>query len=304
MVAVSIVIPTRNRQVLLRAALKSVFAQSFKNFEVIISDNSDNLDSKNMMHKYFHDEKRIHYHKTPHAMAMIENWNYGLQFAKGKHIAVLMDDDYWHKDFLKECVQALEDNPSVGLAVVQVQPVANDKKDSGYPKNYYRLAESSQVFSGLNCIKTYLKDKWLVGLPSALVVKAEVFHELGLFNRDGLDQEMWLRACQKYDVYYINKKYCYWRTDTFQSYTSTLKVKESIMGRLRTVEKVIGYTYESLHIYKEIKSIAEARYKQLRLELCGIVKEGKSTLEEYLLFGSKLDYVKDRVKIELRRLVR
>ena len=70
---VSIVIPTYQRPHYFRLALESVLAQTYRNLDIFITDNSHNSETADMMQCDFSDDSRIHYEHHP-TYGEIENW--------------------------------------------------------------------------------------------------------------------------------------------------------------------------------------------------------------------------------------
>ena len=101
---VSVVIPAYNRVDLLEVALKSVFAQSYQNFEIILVDDGSSEDLLSL--ECLHDE-RVHYFKNEnHGVAFSRN--YGIRKANGKYIAFLDSDDVWLEQKLEKQVYEME----------------------------------------------------------------------------------------------------------------------------------------------------------------------------------------------------
>lgn len=301
MTTVSVIIPTRNRPELVKQAIDSVLAQSFTDYELIINDNSTNLlTSKLIKNDYF--DKRIKYKKCETDLSMVENWNSAVLRAKSEFCTLLMDDDLWDVHFLKKTVSVMKKNQKIGLVACEVVPFRSDNKKSGYPKDYYRLNHCDMTYVGTDCIRSYLKDKWLVGLPSAILVRTACFREFGLFDIDGLDQEMWLRICHKYDFYYLDNKLCKWRIDSDKSYTSTLTVKDSLYRRLRTVEKIIGYPFTEAEV-GEFKYLASKASLKLRSELLQLCLKDPSVFSSYKLFANGCNLINDVNRIIYQKVV-
>jgi glycosyltransferase involved in cell wall biosynthesis len=90
----SIVIPTFNRSNSLHLALKSALQQTFINFEIIISDNSNNelCIKKNLeIIKTYGYDYRINYTRPNNWLNMHDHWEYATSKAKGKFVLVLTD---------------------------------------------------------------------------------------------------------------------------------------------------------------------------------------------------------------------
>lgn len=97
----SIVIPTYNRAEDLQFALFCIFQQTFKNFEVIISDNCSTDSTQEVIGKL--KDKRIHYSRTKTTLGNALNMGRGLKYAKGEYIFYHSDDDFLpYKNSLEE----------------------------------------------------------------------------------------------------------------------------------------------------------------------------------------------------------
>ena len=105
---VSVVIPTCNRPALLKRALRSVLAQTYQDFEIIVVD--DGTESAANVAEDFKDQ-RIHYLKNEGVHGGSAARNRGIEAAQGEFIAFLDDDDEWLSEKLKYQVTVLEKNP-------------------------------------------------------------------------------------------------------------------------------------------------------------------------------------------------
>lgn len=90
----SIVIPTRNRYETLRHTMRTVLSQNFDSFELIISDNSDevNLPRKEMIEEPLGDA-RVKYFRTPSLLSMTDSWEFAIDKAQGDYLILFGDDD-------------------------------------------------------------------------------------------------------------------------------------------------------------------------------------------------------------------
>jgi len=104
-------IATYNRSNLLNKAIKSVTAQTFEDWELIIADDGSTDDTEKISRKWTEKDKRIKYIKAPHFGRIARISNFGLRNAQGEYIAILDDDDCWaDDDKLKKQVKFLDDN--------------------------------------------------------------------------------------------------------------------------------------------------------------------------------------------------
>jgi len=87
----SVIIPTRNRPETLKYALLSCINQDYKNFEIILCDNSTNEETKKIFNTF--NSTLIRYYRAPKSLAMSDNWELGLSFGTGDYFIVIGDDD-------------------------------------------------------------------------------------------------------------------------------------------------------------------------------------------------------------------
>ena len=90
----SVVIPTRNREAQLFSAVRSVLNQTFRDFEVIVSDNSDRkvgVDGLKSAVPAWNDSGSCRYYATDEYMHMADHWEYCNVLARGQYVLVLTD---------------------------------------------------------------------------------------------------------------------------------------------------------------------------------------------------------------------
>ena len=90
---ISICIPAYKNVHYLQRLLQSISIQTFKDFEVIITDDSPNDDVEQMVGKQ--QNLKVEYHKNNPAQGMPCNWNYSISKAKGEWIKIMHDDDWF-----------------------------------------------------------------------------------------------------------------------------------------------------------------------------------------------------------------
>ena len=105
---ISVVIPTYNRQNTITYCLKSVLAQTYKNFEILVVDDGSTDQTVPIVSEICDPRIRlIEAKKNGGAQAAR---NIGIKAAKGEWIAFLDSDDYWKLDKLEKQVQILFDH--------------------------------------------------------------------------------------------------------------------------------------------------------------------------------------------------
>lgn len=117
---ISVVIPTYNRAAFLNAAITSVLAQCGADFEIIISDNCSEDDTKAVVDKYLADG-RVQYFKNEQNIGMVSNWRKAVyEHATSDWFVLLSDDDYLiDTNYLVKVSRLIEGNPSLVMVYAE-----------------------------------------------------------------------------------------------------------------------------------------------------------------------------------------
>lgn len=130
---VSIGFAVRNGALYLARALDSILAQTFTDFEVIISDNASTDATEDICRKYAQKDSRIRYSRNPRNIGGANNENFTVQMARGKYFRWAAHDDMLAPELLERCVQALEQHPDIVLcysSVVEIDQLGREIKVS------------------------------------------------------------------------------------------------------------------------------------------------------------------------------
>ena len=103
----SIVIPTRNRGYLVGDAIQSALSQEFDDFEVIVSNNSSEDDTEQVVNRLA--DPRLRYFRTASALGMPDSWEFAISQARGEWVLVLEDDNVASAYLLQEIAAAERD---------------------------------------------------------------------------------------------------------------------------------------------------------------------------------------------------
>lgn len=106
--AVSVGMPVYNGAKYIREALDSLLAQTFTDFELIISDNASTDESHEICGEYVGKDPRIKYVRQSENLGGVANFNYVLANSKGDYFTWLACDDSFDPSFLEKTVQYLD----------------------------------------------------------------------------------------------------------------------------------------------------------------------------------------------------
>lgn len=127
----SIGLPVYNGERFMRFSLDSLLAQTFTDFELIISDNASNDETMRICQDYASRDPRIRYHRNIENIGAAANFNHVFDLARGELFKWAASDDIISPDFIERCVKALDDDPDVVLAYSKVDRINSSGEIDG-----------------------------------------------------------------------------------------------------------------------------------------------------------------------------
>lgn len=188
---VSIVMPSYNTGRYIAESIKSVLAQTYKNWELLIVDDcsTDNTDE---IVAEFHDE-RIKYFKNKKNSGASVSRNLALRKAEGKWIAFLDSDDLWYSEKLEKQIAFMVENKCY-FSYTTYEEIDVEGNPTGVmvtgPKKITKRKMFHYCWPG--CL-TVMYDAEKVGLIQIANIKKNN------------DYAMWLKVCRKADCYLVNE---------------------------------------------------------------------------------------------------
>ncbi len=113
---VTIAIPTRNRAELLRLSIASALAQTYDNFEVLVSNNASSDHTARVIAE-FSGDPHLRVINQRVGLSMVENWNCCVKEASGEFFLLLSDDDLLEPEAITEMVGQFRDSSLPGESV-------------------------------------------------------------------------------------------------------------------------------------------------------------------------------------------
>ena len=124
----SILLPTKNRSIIVGDAIRSVLEQTCPDWELVVSDNDDSDTATRDVVAEF-DDPRIRYCRTSGRLAMHENWESAFQNSTGAHVLVLEDKQRLNRNALETLDRVLTTHPGAVLTY----PVVLTREDIPLP---------------------------------------------------------------------------------------------------------------------------------------------------------------------------
>ena len=117
---ISVIIPTCRRPGLLKEAVASVLAQTWRHWELIVVDDDPEGSARGAVESFC--DVRIAYERHTAGRGGSAARNTGLARATGEFVAFLDDDDVWFPEFLQKMVKAFDGASSkAGLVYCPVE---------------------------------------------------------------------------------------------------------------------------------------------------------------------------------------
>ena len=113
--SLSIGIPVFNGEKYLRQAIDSVLAQTYQDFELIISDNGSTDQTENICREYLSKDDRVYYFRSEKNHGAAWNWNRVFELSSGVYFKWVAHDDVYDPQFLAKCIDVLEKDPAIIL---------------------------------------------------------------------------------------------------------------------------------------------------------------------------------------------
>ena len=121
----SIIVPAYNTEKYIDKCLKSIFSNTYKNFEVIIVNDGSTDKTEDIINKYIKKYDNIIYIKQKN-MGLSLARNNGVKKATGDYLLFIDSDDYVEKNLLENINKDIGD---LDVLRYQLNMVLNDKKN-------------------------------------------------------------------------------------------------------------------------------------------------------------------------------
>lgn len=210
---VSIIMPSYNTAGFIEESIRSVMAQSYENWELIIVDDcsTDNTDEV----VSFFEDPRIRYIKNEKNSGAAVSRNRALREAKGRWIAFLDSDDLWAPTKLQKQIAFME-NSGYGFSYTNYEEIAENGEPLGVnvtgPKKITKAGMYNYCWLG--CL-TVMYDVEKVGQIQIADIKKNN------------DYAMWLKVCKKADCHLLDENLASYRkrsgSISRHGYTSLIK---------------------------------------------------------------------------------
>ena len=245
---VSIIMPSYNCGEYVEETIRSVQAQTYKNWEIIFVDDCSTDETIRKVSSLSDKDSRIHIFQNNTNLGAAVSRNNALREAKGKWIAFLDSDDLWEPEKLEKQVKFMEEN-GYAFSYTGYQEIDSEGTLTGVMVSGPKHVTKAEMFAFC----------W----PGCLTVMYDA-NEIGLLQIEDIkknnDYAMWLKVCQKADCYLLPEVLAKYRRGRSGSVSS------------HGITTMIGWHYKLWHESEKKNVVVAAYYTCLNL-ICGLYKK-------------------------------
>lgn len=204
---VSVLMTAYNRERYIAAAIESVLAQTFEDFELLVVDDRSSDRSVEVAREYERRDRRVSVSVNDERLGQFANRNHAASRARGALLKYHDSDDLMYPHCLATMVPPLVAEPAAGLAL----STGNAWRGGPCPM----LLTPRMAFQ-----REYLGPGLFQGGPSCGLIRADVFRSVGGFDDRGVgsDTLFWLKVCAKHGVLLLPADLFWYRVHRAQEY--------------------------------------------------------------------------------------
>lgn len=205
---VSVCILTYNSARYVRRCMESVLAQTYRDFELLVSDDGSTDDTCEIASSF--SDPRIQLCRLGRNMGIPHNFNHAVGLARGTYIKLLCYDDFLDPSCLERQVDLLNRRPEVVMVTSGLRYVNEDGEVLRTVSAFSRetMAGEAEIVAGT------LVYGNIFGPPSAVLIRRESLVKAGPFSGDFLqvmDLDMWLRLASQGQAGFLPEALCSFR---------------------------------------------------------------------------------------------
>ncbi|MDJ0730289.1 MAG: glycosyltransferase [Crocosphaera sp.] len=263
MVTISIIVPAYNAEKTIIQTIKSVQAQTFLDWELLVIDDGSTDQTIAKVNSII--DKRINIFSYQNGGVAVAR-NRGLSLANGEFIAFLDADDLWTPDKLEKQLRELKNNPDAGVAYSWTIDFKDNVSNSFIP--------GKPIFFSGN-VYTYLLVYNFLANGSNALIRRQAVESIGEFDQQCVPAEDWdfyLRLAKRWSFVVIPQHQILYRQST-KSASSNIKAMEK--GALFTIQKAYDVAPTHLQSLKNqslalLYEYCTQRYLQCSIDITGI----------------------------------
>ena len=142
MYEVAIGMPVWNGEAFLSEAIDSILAQTYSDFQLVISDNASTDSTAEICRAYAELDKRIHYIRQARNIGAAHNYKQVFRCSSGRYFKWAAHDDVLGPTFVEECVRVLDADETVVLCSPATVLINGDGSPLRYSSQHKAMVDS------------------------------------------------------------------------------------------------------------------------------------------------------------------
>ena len=113
---ISMGLPVYNGSPYLKELIECLLGQTFGDFDLVISDNASEDDTRDICQHYAQADKRIRYYRNSENIGLIRNYNRVFELSRAPYFKWVSHDDLYDPRYLERCYPAIRDDASISVS--------------------------------------------------------------------------------------------------------------------------------------------------------------------------------------------
>lgn len=261
---VSVLIPTYNRPKYFQIALESAIKQTYKNIEIIVTDDSTNDETYKCIQPYLGKYRNIFYYKNPNTIGGAHNFIHALEKSNGEYINFLMDDDIFAPNKIEMMLAYFLEDYAHEITLITSYRSFIDENGNSIPDTIHNQRKFQQItaLDGKQAGNSIISEFNWIGEPTTpLFRKKDLTEPFGVFSgrlyRSGVDLVAWLNLLSKGNLLYIPEPLSSLRLHANNISKSPHMILNALQDLMHLIFHAKKYSYleEECEYKKTIKNI-------------------------------------------------
>lgn len=224
---VSIIMPCYNAERYIAQSIESVLAQTYRNWELIITDDASTDKSVEIISKYSKNDDRINVMVPDEHQGIARTRNMSISRARGHFMAFLDNDDLWKPEKLEKQIKFMLEK-EIGFSYTSYELVDQD----GITKN--KIIQTQGVVD----YKKYLRNT-IIGCGTVMIDRDIVGHFGMPINDTSDDMAAWLSILRRgFKAYPLDEVLLQYRVTGKSASSNKFKASRDVWRVYRDIEKL------------------------------------------------------------------
>ena len=222
---VSINLCCYNSEKFLEATLQSIFAQTYKDWELVIINDGSKDSTEQIIQKHIAAGWPIVYHLQANA-GLSRARNKAIELSHGEFVALIDHDDLWAPTKLEKQMALFAGRPQVGLTFTDALNL--------YPNGVTDLYSAHLAPYRGSVLAPLLLGDFIV--CSTIVVRQAALAEVGVFNpnfKQAEEYDLMLRVAERYEFDYVDEPLATYRYHERNSSTNVAEMQGEVVRIIR-----------------------------------------------------------------------